>query len=384
MKVWAAVFGVTIMALCQPVEASPVPPVAALEPIPAYIVADSTSGQILAARRPDLRFVPASLVKVMTAYTAFDEIAAGRLDPARTLIVSPATFARWSGKGTSLYLRVGEAVSVDVLIHGITTVSANDGAAVLAQGASGNIRDWTNLMNATARRLGMTNSYFATPNGWPDNGATYVTARDLMTLGRALVTRHPALYARYFGKKSFTWNGIEQRNRDPAIGVVAGADGIKTGYTREAGYGYLGSARRGDRRVIVVVAGAPSEAARASAARAALEWSFDAWRSVPAFSADQNVARAKVQGGTSPDVAVRVARPLSVAIPVEGLPSSVRLQLAYRGPVQAPVMKGQAIGVLTVSGVGAEPLRVPVVAAEAVSEARLFDRLRNGLTGLLR
>ena len=384
MKVWAAVFGVTIMALCRPVEASPVPPVAALEPIPAYIVADSTSGQILAARRPDLRFVPASLVKVMTAYTAFEEIAAGRLDPARTLIVSPATFARWSGKGTSLYLRAGEAVSVDVLIHGITTVSANDGAAVLAQGASGNIRDWTNLMNATARRLGMTNSYFATPNGWPDNGATYVTARDLMTLGRALVTRHPALYARYFGKKSFRWNGIEQRNRDPAIGVVPGADGIKTGYTREAGYGYLGSARRGDRRVIVVVAGAPSEAARASAARAALEWSFDAWRSVPAFSADQNVARAKVQGGASPDVAVRVARPLSVAIPVEGLPSPVRLQLAYHGPVQAPVMKGQAIGVLTVSGVGAEPLRVPVVAAEAVSEAGVFDRLRNGLTGLLR
>lgn len=383
MKARTVIFGVAGLIFCQTAAASTVPVPAALAPIPAFIAVDGATGQVLAARRPDLRFVPASLVKVMTAYTAFEEIAAGRLRPEQAIVVTRQVHARWAGKGTSLYLRVGEAVPVDALLHGITTVSANDGAAVLAQGAAGSMAQWSRLMNANARQLGMVNSRFATPNGWPDNGATYVTARDLAMLGAALINRHPVLYARYFGKKTFRWNGVEQVNRDPAVGVVAGADGIKTGYTREAGYGYLGSARRGDRRVIVVVAGARSEGARAAAARAVLEWSFSAWRGVSAFSATQTIAQAKVQGGASPSVGLRLARPLSVAVPVQG-PSDVTLKVAYRGPLQAPVEKGQVAGELIVSAAGAEPFRVPLVAVDTVRVAGPFDRLRNGLTGLFR
>lgn len=381
MKAWAAIGGVAGLTIFHPAAAAVPPLPAALTPIPVYIVVDNANGQVLAARHPDLRFVPASLVKVMTAYTAFDEIAAGRLSPNRAITVSAAAHVRWNGKGTSLHLRAGEQVPIDVLLHGITTVSANDGAAVLAEGAAGSIAGWTRLMNAKAQQLGMANSRFATPNGWPDNGATYVTARDLATLGRALIGRHSALYARYFGKKSFRWNGIGQMNRDPAIGVVAGADGIKTGFTREAGYGYLGSAKRGDRRVIVVVAGAQSEAARAAAARAVLEWSFSAWRGVRVFPADQPVARARVQNGAATSVNLHLARPLTVAVPANG-PATVRLQVAYRGPLPAPVAKGQEVGELLVSGTGVEPFRIPLVASDSVRVAGLFDRLRNGLTGL--
>lgn len=383
MKARTVILGVAGLIVCQSAAASAVPVPAALAPIPVFIALDGSTGQVLAARRPDLRFVPASLVKVMTAYTAFEEIAAGRLRPDRTFIVTPQIHARWVGKGTSLYLRAGEGVPVDALLHGITTVSANDGAAVLAQGAAGSMAQWTSLMNANARQLGMVNSRFATPNGWPDNGATYVTARDLATLGAALINRHPGLYARYFGKKTFRWNRVEQVNRDPAIGVVAGADGIKTGYTREAGYGYLGSARRGDRRVIVVVAGARSEAERAAAARAMLEWSFSAWRGVSPFSATQAIARAKVQGGASTSVGLRLARPLSIAIPADGAPG-VTLTVAYRGPLQAPVEKGQVVGELVVTAAGTEPFRMPLIAADTVQRAGPFDRLRNGLTGLFR
>lgn len=383
MKVGKTICGFLALTLNTSLHAAPAPVPDDLSPVPVYIAVESDSGQVLAARQPDLRFVPASLVKVMTAYVAFERIAAGRLDPSQRFVVSPSAYARWHGKGTTLYLRTGDVVPVDALLRGITTVSANDGAAVLAEGAAGSAEGWAALMNWHARSIGMANSRFATPNGWPDGGATFVTARDLATLGRALTDRHPALYARYFGQKSFTWNGVRQVNRDPAIGVVAGADGIKTGFTREAGYGYLGSARRGGRRVIVVVAGARSEAARSAAARALLDWSFAAWRHVPAFSAADTVAHARVQDGATASVPLRLDRPLGVSLPQDQA-GRVRLTLSYRGPLRAPLAAGRHVADLIVAAPGSPPFRVPLITAEAVPVAGVFDRLRNGLTGLFR
>ena len=169
----------------------PVPPGLAAAPI--ALLADFSSGQILYARAADQRFLPASMTKAMTALVAFDLIAAGRLREDTLITIKPATAQRWAGKGTTLNLRGGEQVSVHDLLLATTTVSANDAAVVLAEAALGSVDSWTAAMNARAAALGMAGSHFATPNGFPDHGQTYVTANDLVRLAAALIDQHPAL-----------------------------------------------------------------------------------------------------------------------------------------------------------------------------------------------
>lgn len=370
------------VALAGPAQASApsAPPQA--EGIPVALLADSNSGRILYARQPDLRFVPASVTKVMSAYTAFGLIARGRLREDRLVTVPPAVAREWNGKGTSLYLQPGETVPVEVLIRSITTVSANDASVVLALDQAGSVRRWAALMNAEARSLGMTDSRFATPNGWPDNGATYVSARDLVTLGNALVRRHPVLYRRYFGRKALTWRGVTQFNRDPLLGVVAGADGIKTGHTREAGYNFLGSAERDGRRLMLVVAGARSETQRAAASRALVEWGFAEWRADALFPAGAIVGEAQVQKGSARKVRLATTHTVAAAAP-RTAPGALALRLRYNGPIVAPIARGQQVASLVIRNRDGVESAVPLVAAEAVARAGPLDRLVNGLYGLL-
>ncbi len=321
------------------------------------------------------------MTKAMTAYVAFELIAQGKLDPAQTFIVRPETWAAWHGKGTSMNLRSGESVTLDALLHGITTVSANDAAEVLAEGAAGSVAGWVAQMNAEAVHLHMANSHFATPNGWPDNGATYVSARDLVRLGDAIITRHPDLYHRYFGQKQFTWNGVTQHNHDPTVGVIPGADGIKTGHTNEAGYNFLGSAMRDGRRLIMVIGGARSEEERTAASRALLEWGFTAWRSQPLFARGALVGEAWVQGGDARRVGLLAPRAISTVLP-SGTGKLADLSIVYRGPLVAPLAKGAQVAELEIRVDGLPPSRLPLVAADSVGKAGPLDRLWNGLMGL--
>jgi len=358
------------------------PPPPEIAPIPVSLLVDLGSGQVLTARKPDRSFVPASMTKVMTAYVAFEEMAANRLSPSRVFTVGDATARRWRGAGTSLDLAAGQNLTADTLLHGIATVSANDASVVLAEGYAGDVAGWTAMMNAEASRLGMTRSRFATPNGWPDGGATYVSARDLVTLARAMITRHPQLYRRYFGRKHMSWNGKVLQSHDPTVGVVAGADGIKTGHTAEAGYNFLGSARRGERRLVMVVAGAKSESERAAASRALLEWGFSAWEARPLFAAGAQVAEARVQGGAAREVPLVAAGPVYAALP-RGTAAPVSLRLVYRGPIAAPIARGAPVAQLEIAVAGMQPGRVPLYAARDVAVAGPVDRLVNGLIGLL-
>jgi len=361
---------------------APPPPPPEVARIPVSLLVDLGSGQVLQARKPDLSFVPASMAKVMTAYVAFEEMAANRLPPDRIFTVSEATARKWRGTGTSLYLAAGQKLTADTLLRGIATVSANDASVVLAEGHAGSVAGWTAMMNDRARRLGMSNSRFATPNGWPDGGATYVSARDLVTLGGAMIARHPQLYRRYFGQKEMRWNGMVLRSHDPTVGVVAGADGIKTGHTNEAGFNFLGSARRGERRLVMVIAGASSEAERTAAARALLEWGFSAWQARPLFAAGKTIAAARVQGGDAREVPLVAAGPVHASVP-RGSAAPVSLRVIYRGPVEAPVAKGAPIAQLEIAVAGLKPGRVPLYAARSVGAAGPVDRLVNGLLGLL-
>jgi D-alanyl-D-alanine carboxypeptidase (penicillin-binding protein 5/6) len=266
---------------------------------------------------------------------------------------------------------------------GITTVSANDGCIVLAEGAAGSIDGWVALMNGEARKLGMNGSHFGTPNGWMDKGNTYYTAHDLARLADAMLTRFPAYYHRYIGHKSMRFSNITQFNHDPTLGLVPGADGIKTGWTNEAHYTFLGSAERGGRRLVMVLAGVPTAPERARAARALMEWGFNAFDSWPLFHAGDRVGTADVQQGTEASVGLMAPRGLFATVP-KGEVAPVSLHVKYDGPLVAPIAKGTPIAELEIR-IGSEPpTKVPLLATNDVPRGNAFDRLRSGLSGLLR
>lgn len=368
--------------IAGPVAAGTPAPPPEMANVPVGLLVDVNSGRTLYAREPDRRFLPASTTKVMTAFVAFEEMAKGRLTATQPFTVRNDTARLWNGRGTSLYLKAGTVIDAGTLLHGIATVSANDASVVLAEGYAADVGRWCALMNAQAQRLGMTNSHFATPNGWPDQGATYVSARDLVTLGEAMITRHPQLYRRYFGQKRTTWNGVTQESHDPTVGVVRGADGIKTGHTNEAGYNFLGSAERDGRRLIMVVAGAHSEAERASASRALLEWGFTEWRTRPLFAANKTIAQARVQGGDARQVPLVANRAVAAVLP-KGEAGPITLKVTYDGPLVAPIAKGAKVAELEIGTGEGPPSRLPLFAGSAVGKAGPIDRLINGVAGLL-
>lgn len=347
---------------------------------PILLLVDLSAGQTLFARGAEQPFLPASMTKAMTLLVAFDLIRAGRLAEDAVFTVRPATAARLSGKGTTLWLQPGEQVRVGDLLHGIATASANDAAMVLAEGALGNEAAWIAAMNARGRALGMTGSSFASVNGLPDGGKTRVTARDMVRLAQALIVDHPELYRRYFGQREMDWKGQMLASRNPIAGVLAGADGIKTGHTREAGYTFLGAVERNGRRLVLVVGKAPTEADRARAARDVAEWGYAAWDSRPFLNPDWTVGAVKVQGGDARSVPVAVARPFTLAVPKGGRPQ-VTARIVYTGPVRAPIAKGQLVGGLEVTIAGQQPHYLPLVARRAVGTAGPIDRLVNGLLG---
>lgn len=370
-----------VLAWAQPALAQlpPAPPEVA--GLPVVLLVDLGSGQELLARNPDRRFLPASMTKVMTAYVAFEEIARGRLSRDRRMVVREGTARDWSGKGTSMYLQAGEEVGVHDLLRGVMTASANDASVVLAEGHAGSVKGWAFLMNDAARRLGMTGSHFANPSGWPDGGRTHVTARDLVRLAAAMIRNFPKDYAAYAGHSSFKWRDRMLYSHDPVSGVVDGGDGIKTGYTLEAGYNFLGSAMRDGRRLVMVAGGAASEAQRAEASRGLLEWGFAEWRARPLFRQGQTIAMAPVQGGDSSTVALTAQGPVHATLPRSG-EMPIRLRVIYEGPVRTPIAEGQTIGELEIRVGDLPASRVPLVAAHGVRKGGAMDRLVNGFKNL--
>jgi len=347
---------------------------------PIALMLDLGSGRQLFARGERRRFLPASLTKIMTAWVAFELIEAGRLHPRQRFTVSDGAFAKWHRVGSTMFLGRGQQVTVDELVEGIMTVSANDGCIVLAEGASGSVEGFVALMNAEARRLGMTDSHFGTPNGWPDEGATYTSARDLAILTRAMLTQHPALYRRYVGRTGMIYNGITQTNHVPLLGEMAGVDGVKTGFTNESGFGFVGSAARGGRRLVMVVAGYDRPRLRTSESREFLDWGFGAWKAHRLFGGDVTVGEARVQGGSARSVALTSPLATYVTVP-RGSSVRYRLALRYQGPVRAPIRAGDRIGELVIKVEGQSPSAIPLVAAHNVAAAEPIARLRNGMLG---
>ncbi|TKD50482.1 D-alanyl-D-alanine carboxypeptidase family protein [Sphingomonas baiyangensis] len=358
-------------------------------PAPVAYLEDLSSGAVLYAKDAGRRMPPASMAKMMTAYVAFDLIRKGELKLDTMVTVRPETWERWHGPqaGSTMFLSPGEQVSVENLLYGIVVLSGNDACVVLAEHIAGTEEAFANLMNQRAAALGLRNSRFGNSNGWPDEGRTYVTARDLATLAKATIEEHPQLYRKFYTRREFTWGqtmggaAITQANRDPLLGRVDGADGLKTGHTEEAGYGFTGSAEQNGRRLVMVVAGLDSFNQRVTESVRFMDWGFRAWRAQPIVKKGKRVESAEVQLGSEDSVGLIAPRDLSVTLPA-GTIGNLTAKVVYQGPLKAPIAAGQHVADLVVTTPGVGEQRVPLVAEAAVEEAGFFGRAWAGLMAL--
>jgi len=356
----------------------------------AYLI-DLSSGATLYAKNADVRMPPASMAKMMTTDVAFELIDSGKLPLNKMCTVRPETWQKWHGPaaGSTMFLSVNEQVSVENLLKGIVTLSGNDASVVLAECIAGTEQAFTDQMNALGKRIGLTNSHFGTANGWPDNGVTYVSARDLATLAKWEIEHHYKLYKQFYSLPSFTWGktmgagqDITQQNRNPILGKVPGADGLKTGHTDEAGYGFTGSADQNGRRLIEVLAGMGSWNERVQESTRLMQWGFGAWAAKPLFAAGAKVGAARVQLGNSSEVTLVAPRDLAATLPAGLSSGNIQTKIRYEGPLVAPIAKGQEVAQLVVTTGDTPPQVVPLVAGEEVSKAGFFGRIWTSIKSL--
>ena len=357
-------------------------------PAPIAYMEDLSSGAVLYAKDADRRMPPASMAKMMTVYVAFDLIKKGEIKLDQPMEVRPETWKKWHSQGSTMFLAVGEKPTVSDLLKGIVTLSGNDACVVLAEGIAGTEEAFANLMNQQAQRIGLANSHFGNSNGWPDEGRTYVTARDLAHLASATIKDHPDLYKQFYSLPSFTWGktlgagaAISQGNRDPLLGRVEGADGLKTGHTEEAGYGFTGSAEQGGRRLVMVVAGLDSYSGRADESVRFMNWGFRSWKARPIAAKGRKIGDVEVQGGSDTTVGVIAPRDLNATVPA-GTSPQMQGKIVYQGPVKAPIKAGAHIADLVVETPGMPTQTLPLVAEQEVGEAGFFRRAWQGLWSL--
>jgi len=307
--------------------------------------------------------------KLMTLNMMFEALKDGRLQLDDTFRVSTKA---WQMGGSKMFLREGEQVSVEDLIRGIIVQSGNDACVVVAEGMAGSEEAFAIRMTQRARELGMMESVFANSTGWPHPDHV-MSARDLVYLATHLINDFPEYYP-YFNERTFTWDGIEQSNRNPLLDAGVGADGLKTGHTEEAGYGLVGSAIQDGRRVTFMVTGLDTTNARLVESERLTTWAFREFFSRTLFDANDEITRASVWLGDAPDVGLVPGEQIDVIIPYADR-DNMDLRVEYTGPIEAPIEKGQKIADLIVTIPGLDETRYPLQAAEAVPLGGFVTRM---------
>ena len=340
-----------------------------------WVVADLSSGQVLAAEKADERFEPASLTKLMTAYLVFAALRDKKLSPGRPVSVSERA---WRAPGSKMFIEPRRPVTVDELIRGMVVQSGNDACIALAEAVAGSEEVFVQMMNREAERLGMTASRFMNASGLPDP-QHYSTAHDLYLLAAALIRDFPAEYGQYYSQKEYRYNNITQSNRNRLLWLDPTVDGMKTGHTEAAGYCLIASSRRGGRRLLSVLLGSTSESARAQESQKLLNWGFRFFDSVKLYAAGDVVKSLEVWKGVAPAVKVGVKGDLVVTVP-KGESDRLKAEFVSQQPLIAPFAQGQRVGALRVSFDGKPVGEYPLVALEAVAAAgflgRAWDTLR--------
>lgn len=341
------------------------------------IVIDYETGTHLLEKDADARMGPASMTKLMTAYLVFERLQSGALSLEDTLPVSEKA---WRKGGSKMFVEVGERVRVEDLLRGIIVQSGNDASIVAAEGLAGSEEAFAELMTRKARELGMTGTRFQNSSGWPAEDH-YSTARDMATLAIAIIRDFPEYY-HFYSETEFTFADIRQSNRNPLLYRDIGADGLKTGHTEASGYGLAASARRGDRRVVLVVHGLDSQRVRAQEAERLMDWAFREWENVTLFEAGATVDEAPVWLGEAPSTPLVTATPIRLTVPrrdLDGLDARVRLIQ----PVPAPITRGQALGTLAIALPGGEEIVYPLHAGTDVAALGPVGRARAAVEYLI-
>jgi serine-type D-Ala-D-Ala carboxypeptidase (penicillin-binding protein 5/6) len=349
---------------------------------PTAILIEATSGSVLFEKNADELRAPSSMMKLMTVETIFHAIKQGDLKLTDEYHVSENAWRKGGApSGTStMFAAIHSKIAIDDLLHGAIIPSGNDACIVLAEGMAGSERAFADMLTKRARELGMAKSTFANSNGLPDPG-NKMTVRELSILARYVIQTYPEFY-KLFGEKEFTWNKIRQQNRNPLLNSLEGADGLKTGYTKEGGYGMVGSAVQNGMRLIVVVNGLEDPDDRATEAKKMLEWGFRNFESRPLFAAQQPIGYAKVFGGDSRSVKLISPKSVEVMVQKSGTDKLIA-RVVYNGPVRAPVEAGQQIGVVRVWRGGNIAMETPVYAAESVGVGSTMRRAIDGASELV-
>src|SRR3954453_21289671 len=350
---------------------------------PTAILIQATSGSVLFGKNADALRQPSSMMKLITAEVVFNAVKLGNIKLTDEYRISENAWRRGGAPagGSTMFAALNSKVSVDDLLHGAIIQSGNDACIALAEAMAGNERIFAaDFMTKRAPELGLTKSTFGNSNGLPDP-ANKMTVRELGILARHIILDFPEFY-KLFGEKEYTWNKIRQPNRNPLLNSMEGADGLKTGYTKEGGYGMVGSAVQNGTRLIVVVNGLEDPDDRATEAKKMLEWGFRNFETRTLIAADQPVGYAKVFGGESRSVKLVAKTPVKVMVHKNGSDKLIA-RVVYSGPVRAPVEAGQKIGLVRVWRSGNIAVETPVYAADAIGTGSTVRRAIDGASELV-
>ncbi len=354
------------LASAQPATIPPAPILAAK----AYLLYDYNSSQVLVNQNGNARLAPASLTKLMTAYLTFDALKHNTLTLQQSLTVPLAATRNTPGE-SSMLLKAGQSVTVDDLLHGLIVQSGNDAAITLALNIAGSDTGFVDMMNKEAIRLGMTNTHFTNPVGLPD-AQHYSSAADLAVLSAAIVRDYPEYYP-LFALREFTFNNVSQANRNRLLWIEPYADGMKTGHTDSAGYCIVGSAKRGDHRLIAVLFGADSDTLRANESQKLLNYGFQNFDAVRLYQKNQPVTEVRVWKGTDSHVELGFRQDMFLTIP-KGMQSQLKATLESNQPIFAPLSSGQRLGTLKLVLAGKPYAEFPLVTLDSITLANVFAR----------
>jgi len=346
------------------------------------ILIDAKSGATLYEKDADELMSPASMSKLMTMIMVFEALKRGDLNLTDEFLISENAWrigGAQSGSST-MYAKLDSSVPLEDLIRGVIVQSGNDASIAIAEGMFGTEAAFAEAMTVRARRLGLSKSVFTNATGWPDEDHK-MTARELAQLAQHIIYNLTEYYP-YYSETEFTWNGIKQGNRNPLLYQNIGADGLKTGFTAESGYGLVASAVQKGRRLIVVLNGLEKRKDRATETRKLLDWGFRSFKQFVLFDVDEEVGTANVWGGAKSTVKLRAEGRAMVSVQ-QMARSSIKAKIVYQGPVRAPIKEGDPIGVLQVTANNQGPSEIPLFAAEDVAEGSDFRKAFDAVVSLV-
>lgn len=350
--------------------------------VPHAILIEAKSGSVLYERSADQEIFPASLAKLMTAEYVFHLLKTGKISLTDEYRVSENAWRKGGAPshGSTMFAALDSKVPVEALLNGMIVQSANDACIILAEGIAGSETEFAAQLTKRAREIGLKKSVFTNSNGLPDPNEK-VTARELAILARQIILTYPDFY-KIFGKPDFTWNKIHQQNRNPLLGALDGADGLKTGFTKEAGYGLVGSAVQDGLRLIAVVTGGKTANDRARDGKRLLEWGYHNFEERLLFADDETLGSAKVYGGDNGSVPLKADGAIKIMVPKSGGERLIA-RIVYNGPVPAPVPDGLPVGTLKVWRGENVVLEAPVHAAGSVGKGNLSQRALDAVTEMV-